>query len=206
MLPIDRRRRVRVADVPARPVARPPAPVIPAPRVLRHVPAQRPLVPDLRRRHQFRRFHQQPEPLPHQGVLHHLGQCRQRPDFQPAVQVLDSPQLRHLAQVDHHVGAFRPILQPVERVEPARQNPGVRSVPFQQAQRVVHRGRLEQFERRHYVSNNCHSRCSSSPPEGGHYVPSIFATYSRYSPSTVRAPRGPLRAPSESCRPSPASA
>ena len=80
--------------LPARPVARPPAPVIPAARVLRHVAAQRPLVADLRRRHQFGRFHQQPEPLPHHRVPHHLGQRRQRADLQPAVDLLDPPQLR----------------------------------------------------------------------------------------------------------------
>ncbi len=157
VLAVDRRRRVRVADVAARPVARPAAAVIPAARVLRDVAAERPLVADLRRGHQFGRFHQQPELLLHHRVVHHLGQRRRRADLEAAVHLLDPAQLGDLAQVDHHARALGAVLQPVERIEPAAPSPRLptRAASSSATASSIAR-RLEQLERRHHVANYCH--------------------------------------------------
>ena len=121
------------------------------------VPAQRPLVPDLRRGHQFRRLRQQPELLLHHRVPHHLGQRRRRPDLEPAVHFLDPAQRLDLAQVHHHARPLRPVLQPVERIQPPGHHPGLRAVTIQQVQRFIDARWLEQLERRHHVANHGHS-------------------------------------------------
>ena len=68
----------------------------------------------------------------------------------------DPAQLRDLTQVDHHLRPLRPLFQPVERVHPPGQHPGLRSVAGQQLHRVVHTGGLQQLERRHHIVNHRH--------------------------------------------------
>ena len=188
VLAIHRRGRVGVADVAAGAVAVPAVAVVPAPRVLHQVPAQRPLVADLRRRHQLRRLGQQPVLAAHVRVPDDLAQLRHRPDRQAAArrrangaQLLDAP------EVDHRRRPLDPILEPVERIEPARQHPGLLLVLIEQPQRLVGRRRLKQLKRRHHVANH------------GHLV-SPSADSIRRAPPDSRRPEAGSRSSSGSCR------
>ena len=156
VLAIDRRRRVRVADVAAGPVAGPPAAVVPAARVLRHVAADGPLIADLRRGHELGRLHQQPELVAHHRIAHDLRERRARADLEATVQRLDAAQALDLAQIDDDARALDAILQPVEGIQSARHHPGVRAVAIQQRQRVADARRLKELECRHDVVNHGH--------------------------------------------------
>ena len=141
VLAVDRRRRVRVADVAAGAVARPAAAVIPAARVLRHVAAERPLVADLRRGHQLRRLHQQPELLPHHRMLarpRSASSCA--PISRPPLTSLIPRSSVDLAQVDHHLrsASTRSFSQSNVSSPPASTQ-RIGPVPVQQRQRIVDR-------------------------------------------------------------------
>ena len=85
-----------------------------------------------------------------------FGERRGGADLQATVQLLDSAQALDLAQIDHDARAFDSILQPVEGIQPARHDPGVRTVPIQYCQRIADARRLKELECRHDVVNHGH--------------------------------------------------
>ena len=152
MLAISAHRSVGIADVSAGAIARPTRAVVPAARVLRNVAAERALVANLRRRHQFRGLRQQSVFLFDDGMVHDFGQRRHGADFDSVVGSANAPQFFDSAQIDQRLGLLDSILEPIEAVEPARHHPGVPSVLLEKLLRVRDGARLKQLERRHDIS------------------------------------------------------
>jgi hypothetical protein len=89
-------------------------------------------------------------------VAHDLRHRRHRPDLEPVLPGADAAQLGDPAEIDQRRGTLDAVLQPVEAVEAARQDPRAGAVAVEQRQRRLDRGRLQQLERRHHITDHCH--------------------------------------------------
>jgi hypothetical protein len=157
VLAVDRRRRVGIADVPAGTVAGPPRAVIPATRILRDVAAEGALVPNLRRGHERGRFRQQPEVRLDCRVIGQVGQRRRRADLEAAVGGLPHASQRlDATEIDDDLAALVAVLEPVEAVEAAGEDPRIPVVLLEQRNGVVNRCRLKELEDGHYVVDDSH--------------------------------------------------
>src|SRR5205085_7124122 len=156
VLAIDRFGSVGVADVAAGAVAGPAGAVIPAARVLRDVAADRALVADLRRGGGFRRVHQDRVAVADDRMPHDVGERRHRADLDAAVALAHPFQFVDATEIDDVARALDAVLQPVEAVETAGEDPCIAAVATEQRQRVRGGRRLQQLERGHYVSNYRH--------------------------------------------------
>src|SRR6185503_4279817 len=85
-------------------------------------------------------------------MAHHLREGRHRADLEAAVALADALQFRNTAQIDDVAGPLDAVLQPVEAVETAGEDPCVGAVAIEQVQRVRRGGGLKQLEGRHHVS------------------------------------------------------
>src|SRR5579872_1580462 len=128
VLAVDRGRRIGIAEIAAGTVAVKAASVIPAARILRYVPANGALVPDLWGGSRFCGFAQDLEFCLHAGMIYDIGKRGHGADFQTAIHVPDSDQFLDLAQIDHHFRTFDAILEPIETVEATRQYPRIRAM------------------------------------------------------------------------------
>src|ERR1700694_877402 len=104
MLAVDRRRGIGETDIPAGAIAFPATAVIPAARVLRHVPADGSLVTDLWRCRGLRASRQDAVFLSHDGIAHHFRQRGHRANLDPVRGLAHASQLADLAQVDYSLG------------------------------------------------------------------------------------------------------
>ena len=116
MLAIDGGGRICKADVAACAIALPSAAIIPAAGVLGDVAADGALIADLRRGCGFRACRENAELFPHHRMAHHFGKRGHGADLQASVHLAHAAQLGNLAQIDHHLGTFDAVLQPVEGV------------------------------------------------------------------------------------------
>ncbi len=87
---------------------------------------------------------------------HHLGERCRRANLNPAIGFPHAAEVFRLTQIDHYFGPLDAILQPVETVQPAGHYPGVGPILCKQRGRVIGGNRLEELERRHYITNYCH--------------------------------------------------
>src|SRR6185503_19058758 len=157
MLAIDGGRCVGVADVAAGAIAGPPGTVVPAARVLLAVAAERPLIANLRRGDQRGSLREQPEALPHRGIVGHLGERRRRANFETTVGgLLHAAQCVDAAEIDDHFAALVAVLEPVKGVEAAGEYPRILLVLLEQRDGVVDGRRLKQLEHRHYIVDDGH--------------------------------------------------
>src|SRR5439155_155028 len=85
----------------------PPAAVVPAARVLRHVAADRSLIANLRRGDQLRRFGEQPELVADDRMVDDLRERRHRADLEAAAGVFDPDELFDLSEIDQVARAFQ---------------------------------------------------------------------------------------------------
>src|SRR6185436_7076589 len=67
-----------------------------------------------------------------------------------------SLELLNATEIDHRLRLSHPVLEPVEAVESASQNPGVRPLLFQKLPCVGQRSWLQQQECRHDVVDDSH--------------------------------------------------
>src|SRR6185295_13491934 len=79
-----------------------------------------------------------------------------RADFDSVRNAAHALELLNAAQIDHCLRLSHPVLEPVEAVEPAGQDPGVGSLLREQSLCVGQRGWLQQQKRRHDVVYDCH--------------------------------------------------
>ena len=89
-------------------------------------------------------------------MAHDVGERRHRPDLETALRVPDPPELRDHAEVHHDGGPLDAVLEPVEGIQAAGQDPGLVPVLVEQIQRGVDRGRLVEVERRNHVPDRSH--------------------------------------------------
>src|SRR5439155_1917915 len=90
-------------------------------------------------------------------VVHDLGQRGHRADLEAVLPRPDASQFSDALEIDQCLRALDAILQPVEAVETAGEDPRFRSVAAEQRLRVFDRRGLIQLERRHHVANYGHS-------------------------------------------------
>src|SRR6185503_8971599 len=100
----------------------------------------------------FSGVHEDAIPLAHDRIAHDLGERRHRANLDSTVALANAPQLRHAAEIDDVAWALDAVLQPVEAVETAGEDPCVAAVPIEQVQRVRGGRGLKELERGHYVS------------------------------------------------------
>jgi hypothetical protein len=90
-------------------------------------------------------------------MAHDLCERRHSADVEASVALADPLQFRDAAEIHNIARTLDAILQPVEAVEAACEDPSVGAIAVEQAQ-GVRRGRgLKQFEGWHYISNNRHN-------------------------------------------------
>ena len=116
MLAIQARRRICIANISAGAIAGPASAVIPTPRVLGNIAADRPLVANLRGGGGLGSVRQDAVFLAHHRVAYHFCEGGHRANFQPIANCANAAQLFDLAQVDNNFGPLDAILKPVEAV------------------------------------------------------------------------------------------
>ncbi len=156
VLPVAALRRIGIADVPTRAVARPTGAVIPASSILRHVAAKRALVPDLWRGYQFRALRQQLVLLSDDGMLDYFRQRGHRSDLDAVGGGANSLEFPDPAQIDDHLWFLDAVLEPIEAIHASGQHPAVVALLLEHLLRISNRVRLNQLESRHDVSDYGH--------------------------------------------------
>src|ERR1700730_437077 len=152
MLAVDGRRGIGVADVAAGAVAGPPAAVIPATRVLRNIPANRALVANLRRSHEFGGLRQNRILLSDQRMPHYVAKNRRSADLDADIgRCFHTSEFLDAANIDDYLRTFVAILQPIECVQPPGEHPRGLLISVEQRQGIVDSRRLKEFESGHYV-------------------------------------------------------
>ncbi len=151
MLTVHALRRIRITHVAAGAITAHSIPVVPAARVLAQVPAESARVANLRAGHAPRRGCEQRILLAHQPGVLDVDELGQRPDLQPLAGFPDSRQGFDAGDLDDGGGPFVAVLEPVEAVVAAGQEPGTLAEPRCQLQRILHRVGLIQLEVRHHV-------------------------------------------------------
>src|SRR6516165_11386691 len=134
-----------------RPGSRQPIPVIPAPRVLGQVAADRSGITDLRARYPPRRIGQHAVFCADYRAALDLSQTRQRPDLDPIRGLTYPFQGRDPANVDDRLRTFDALLEPREAVIAAGHLPPVLAVAIEQGERIVELRRLIELETGHHV-------------------------------------------------------
>src|SRR5262245_40348021 len=110
-------------------------------------------------------------------MVHDVGQRRHGADLDAAVALADALQLRDAAKIHHVTGALNAILQPVEAVETAGEDPCVGAIAIEQVQRIPRGRRLKQLEGGHYISDYSHGylqvRLKADPTGGVRLQPDL---------------------------------
>src|SRR5580700_4135021 len=120
-------------------------------------------------------------------MIHYFRERGHRADLDAIGGRANSAQFLDSTQIDHGLGLFNSILEPVEAVEPSGQNPGVASLLFEKPLSIGNRAWLIQLESSHYISYDSHK----------------YPSNLKYGPSEAAASAGQLPATSELCRRSP---
>src|SRR5262249_165435 len=134
---------IRVTDVSVRAVAGPAGPVIPAAGVLRDVPADGSLIADLRRSHRFGGPGEEAVFLLNESLARHICQRRHGADLDAVRCTAHSLEFRNATQIDQRLRLSHPVLEPVEAVETASQDPAVRALLFEKLLCVGQRAWLQ---------------------------------------------------------------
>src|ERR1700733_9798465 len=113
-------------------------------------------------------------------MIHYFRERGHRADLDAIGGRAHSAQFLDPTQIDHGLGLFNSILEPVEAVEPSGQNPGVASVLFEKRLSLGNRAWLIQLESSHYISDDSHKS------------PSNLISSLKCGPSEDAASAGPL--------------
>src|SRR5690606_1528430 len=135
-------RRIGIAGVAARSVAVDAVAVVPAARVLAEIAAESGGIADLRARDAAGCVREQTVLLSHDGRTLALGERGERADLEPFGRLADPLETLDSAEIDDRFRALHAVLEPIQAVVPAGDDPAVAAEPFREIERVLEAVRL----------------------------------------------------------------